>query len=126
MAALPRIQAEVHPRPRIKTKYIRFMIQFNKETCGNLDATLRREWLETNGLGGFASSSTIGLSPVAVKDCWWPLPSRPSAATSRSPSLFIDSQPFDLSANRYPGTQAGIRRIFEVLFNPAVPSRAVD
>jgi len=40
----------------------RFMIQFTKETCGDLDAALRREWLETNGLGGFASSTIVGLN----------------------------------------------------------------
>jgi hypothetical protein len=38
------------------------MIQFDKQTCGNLDAALRREWLETNGLGGFASSTIVGLN----------------------------------------------------------------
>ena len=38
------------------------MIQFTKETCGDLDVALRREWLETNGLGGFASSTIIGLN----------------------------------------------------------------
>jgi len=38
------------------------MIQFTKETCGDLDAAVRREWLETNGLGGFASSTIIGLN----------------------------------------------------------------
>ena len=38
------------------------MIQFNKEFCANLDAALRREWLETNGLGGFASSTIVGLN----------------------------------------------------------------
>ena len=38
------------------------MIQFNKEACGDLDAALQREWLETNGIGGFASSTIIGLN----------------------------------------------------------------
>ncbi len=38
------------------------MIQFGRETCGHLDAALRREWLETNALGGFASSTVIGLN----------------------------------------------------------------
>src|SRR5208337_3982488 len=38
------------------------MIQFTKETCGDLDAALRREWLETTGFGGFASSTIIGLN----------------------------------------------------------------
>jgi hypothetical protein len=31
------------------------MIQLKQETCGDLEVALRREWLETNGLGGFAS-----------------------------------------------------------------------
>src|SRR5271166_3660961 len=39
-----------------------FMIQFGEETCGDVDAALRKEWLETNGLGGFASSTIIGLN----------------------------------------------------------------
>src|SRR5438552_14520738 len=33
------------------------MIQFKKKFCGDLDAALQREWLEPNGLGGFASST---------------------------------------------------------------------
>ncbi len=38
------------------------MIQFKQEICRDVDAALRREWLETNGLGGFASSTIIGLN----------------------------------------------------------------
>jgi hypothetical protein len=38
------------------------MIQFKRETCGDLEAALSREWLETNGLGGYASSTIIGLN----------------------------------------------------------------
>jgi len=38
------------------------MIQFKPEICRDVDAALRREWLETNGLGGFASSTIIGLN----------------------------------------------------------------
>jgi glycogen debranching enzyme len=30
--------------------------------CRNLDLAARREWLETNGLGGFASSTIAGLN----------------------------------------------------------------
>ncbi len=32
---------------------------FNKTVCQNLRKSLRREWLETNGLGGYASSSLV-------------------------------------------------------------------
>jgi glycogen debranching enzyme len=38
------------------------MIHFGPETCHNLEAALQREWLETNGLGGFASSTILGLN----------------------------------------------------------------
>ena len=83
------------------------MIQFNKETCGDLDAALRREWLETNGLGGFASSTIIGLNTrryhgllvAATK----PPVGRVVMLSKLEETLFIEGQPFDLSANRYPG-----------------------
>jgi glycogen debranching enzyme len=38
------------------------VIRFGPETCGDLEAASRREWLETNGLGGFASSTLTGLN----------------------------------------------------------------
>jgi len=36
------------------------MIQFDQEVCGNLNAASTREWLETNGLGGFAATTGGG------------------------------------------------------------------
>ena len=83
------------------------MIQFKQETCGNLDAALRREWLETNGLGGFASSTIVGLNTrryhgllvAATK----PPVGRVVMLSKLEETLFVDGQPFDLSANRYPG-----------------------
>ena len=38
------------------------MIPFGPEICSTLAAATQREWLETNGLGGFASSTIIGLN----------------------------------------------------------------
>jgi len=40
------------------------MIQFERKTCGDLEAALRREWLETNGLGGFAANETYSRSAL--------------------------------------------------------------
>ena len=37
------------------------MIQFDETVCRDLEESLKREWLETNGLGGFASSTLPGL-----------------------------------------------------------------
>jgi predicted glycogen debranching enzyme len=83
------------------------MIQFNQEACGDLDAALRREWLETNGLGSFASSTIPGLNTrryhgllVAATR---PPVGREVLLSKLEETLVIDGQPFDLSANRYPG-----------------------
>ncbi|HEV2882559.1 MAG TPA: amylo-alpha-1,6-glucosidase [Pyrinomonadaceae bacterium] len=38
------------------------MINFDAEACQNLDTALRREWLETNHLGGFASATITGAN----------------------------------------------------------------
>jgi glycogen debranching enzyme len=38
------------------------MIELTKRICTNFDPSTRREWLETNGLGGFASSSLAGIN----------------------------------------------------------------
>ncbi len=83
------------------------MIRFGKDTCGDLDAALRREWLETNGLGGFASSTIVGLNTrryhgllvAATK----PPVGRLVLLSKLEETLFIEGQRFDLSANRYPG-----------------------
>lgn len=37
------------------------VMRFGREVCGSLDAALSREWLVTNGIGGYASG-TIGVS----------------------------------------------------------------
>jgi hypothetical protein len=37
-------------------------VQFGREICGDLDAAEQREWLVTNGLGGFASGTAAGTA----------------------------------------------------------------
>jgi predicted glycogen debranching enzyme len=83
------------------------MIQFQQEICTNLDAALRREWLETNGLGGFASSTIVGLNTrryhgllvAATK----PPVGRMVLVSKLEETLWIEGRPLELSANRYPG-----------------------
>ncbi len=36
-------------------------IKFGREVCGNLDISDSREWLVTNGIGGYASGTVSGL-----------------------------------------------------------------
>jgi glycogen debranching enzyme len=38
------------------------MIELTKRICTNFDQSTSREWLEANGLGGFASSSIAGIN----------------------------------------------------------------
>jgi predicted glycogen debranching enzyme len=83
------------------------MIQFERETWSDLETALRREWLETNGLGGFASSTIVGLNTrryhgllvAAIK----PPVGRLVLLSKLEETLGIDGKRFDLSANRYPG-----------------------
>src|SRR5579872_5512511 len=83
------------------------MIQFERETWSDLEVALRREWLETNGLGGFASSTIVGLNTrryhgllvAATK----PPVGRLVLLSKLEETLWIDGKRFDLSANRYPG-----------------------
>src|SRR5689334_22013850 len=37
-------------------------IEFNTETCRNFDSAIAAEWLCTNGLGGYASSTVAGAN----------------------------------------------------------------
>ena len=100
------------------------MIQFKRETCGDLEAALSREWLETNGLGGYASSTIIGLNTrryhgllvAATK----PPVGRLVLLSKLEETLVINGKRFDLSANRYPGVvhPQGFRYLKEFRLNP--------
>jgi predicted glycogen debranching enzyme len=83
------------------------MIQFKRETCGDLEVALRREWLETNGFGGFASSTIVGLNTRRyhglVVAATKPPVGRMVLLSKIEETLVIDGKRFDLSANRYPG-----------------------
>lgn len=83
------------------------MIRFGQGVCGNLEAALRREWLETNGIGGFASSTLSGINTrryhgllvAAAK----PPVGRVVLLSKLEETVLIDGQAFDLCANQYPG-----------------------
>src|SRR5436309_12863080 len=83
------------------------MSQFDESVCRNLDIAIHREWLETNGRGGIASSTITGLNTrryhgllvAAAK----PPVGRFVLLSKLEETLFIEGQAFELSANRYPG-----------------------
>jgi predicted glycogen debranching enzyme len=83
------------------------MIQFTKKAFSNLEVSISREWLETNGLGGFASSTIVGLNSrryhglltAATK----PPVGRIVMLSKLEETLIIDGRRYELSANQYPG-----------------------
>jgi predicted glycogen debranching enzyme len=83
------------------------MIRFDKTVCHDLEVAIRREWLETNGLGGFASSTIAGINTrryhglliAATK----PPVGRMVLLSKLEETLVIGGRRHELSANRYPG-----------------------
>jgi predicted glycogen debranching enzyme len=83
------------------------MIRFGKDICGNPATSLSREWLETNGLGGYASSTILGLNTrryhgllvAATK----PPVGRIVMLSKFEETLIVGGRRYDLSANQYPG-----------------------
>ena len=83
------------------------MIRIDASVCRNLEFACRREWLETNGIGGFASSTITGLNTrryhgllVAATQ---PPTGRMVLLSKVEETLIVDGRRFDLSCNRYPG-----------------------
>lgn len=83
------------------------MIHLDKGICTNLEATRAREWLETNGIGGFSSSSIIGLNTRRYHGLLTAAITAPGGRfvllSKLEETLFIEGQAFELSANQYPG-----------------------
>jgi predicted glycogen debranching enzyme len=83
------------------------MIRIDQSVCQDVDQARKLEWLETNGLGGFSSSSILclntrryhGLLTAATK----PPVGRLVLLSKIEETLVIDGRPFDFSANQYPG-----------------------
>ncbi len=84
------------------------MIQFDQDVCHDVAVATSREWLETNGLGGFASSTIIGLNTrryhglltAATK----PPVGRFVLLSKLEETVLLEKTPVDISSNQYPGT----------------------
>src|ERR1041384_2764441 len=83
------------------------MIRCSQEICSNLDAASQREWLETNGLGGLASSTIAGLNTRRYHGLFvaatQPPVGRMVLLSKLEETIVIDGRRTDLSCNRYPG-----------------------
>lgn len=100
------------------------MIRFDHNVCGDLAQTRNLEWLETNGLGGFSSSTITGLNTrryhglltTATK----PPVGRFVLLSKIEETLLVDGRHFDLSSNQYAGAvyPQGHRYLAEFRLNP--------
>ena len=99
-------------------------MRLGPEICTALDEALRYEWLETNGLGGFSSSTIIGLNTrryhglltAATK----PPVGRIVMLSKLEETLIVNGQRFELSSNRYPGVihPKGFRYLIKFKIDP--------
>ena len=83
------------------------MINFDSKICTDFAAASSREWLETNGIGGFAASTVSGANTrryhgLLVAATRPPL-GRAVLLSKFEEIVMIGDQTFELSANQYPG-----------------------
>ncbi len=82
------------------------MIRFDQTICTDFAAATRREWLETNGLGGFASGTVAGAHTRRYHGllvaALHPPVGRTALLAKLEETLVIDGARYELSANQYP------------------------
>ena len=100
------------------------MIRFDESICSDPARAKELEWLETNGLGGFSSSTIIGLNTRRYHGlliaATTPPVGRVLLLSKIEETLLIDGRHFDLSSNQYPGAiyPQGYRYLKEFRLDP--------
>lgn len=84
------------------------MITLGPDECRDLARAAGSEWLETNGIGGYASGTVAGLHTrryhgLLVAATRPPL-GRKVLLSKFEEKLIVEGREYELSANRYPGT----------------------
>lgn len=84
------------------------MLSLGSDICRSFASSSSREWMETNGIGGYASSSVAGANTrryhgLLVAATKPPL-GRVVMLSKFEETLVIDGERFELSTNQYPGT----------------------
>src|SRR5438552_10528555 len=82
------------------------MIRIDQSVCQDVNQARKLEWLETNGLGGFSSSSIIGLNTRRyhglLTAATRPPVGRLVLLSKLEETLIVAGERFDLSSNQYP------------------------
>src|SRR5678810_1420162 len=83
------------------------MIELTKNTLQSVESAAGREWLETNGIGGFACSTAIGLNTrryhALLTAALRPPIGRTVLLSKLEETLTVDGRRYDLSTNQYSG-----------------------
>lgn len=84
------------------------MIKFDSNICTDFESASQREWLETNGIGGFAASTISGANTrryhgILTAATRPPL-GRITMLSKFEETLTIDDKTFQLSSNKYPNS----------------------
>lgn len=84
------------------------MIKLDPSICSNFAEATSREWLETNGIGGFASGTVSGARSrryhALLTAATEPPLGRISMLSKFEETLFVDGDSYELSSNQYTGT----------------------
>ena len=82
------------------------MIVFDSTICSDFEAASSREWLETNGIGGFASGTISGANTRRYHGVFTPAVEPPlgrvTMLSKLEETLRVDGVAYELSANQYP------------------------
>jgi predicted glycogen debranching enzyme len=83
-------------------------LDFSRNVLQNFQEASSREWLETNGIGGFACSTLAGMNTRRYHALLVAALSPPGGRTvllsKLEETIVVDGESFDLSTNQYPGT----------------------
>src|SRR4051794_38298877 len=100
------------------------MIKLERSVCNDFKAASSREWLETNGIGGFAMGTVAGagtrryhsLLTAAMR----PPLGRVRTVAKFEEKLIINDTEYELSSNQYPGSvyPTGFELISEFRLDP--------
>ncbi|HKX85011.1 MAG TPA: glycogen debranching enzyme N-terminal domain-containing protein, partial [Pyrinomonadaceae bacterium] len=83
------------------------MISFDREVCNSFGEASSREWLETNGIGGFASSTVSGANTRRYHGLLTAATNPPlgriTMLSKIEETIIVDGERFELSSNQFPG-----------------------
>ncbi len=99
-------------------------IIFNEDDCHNVPEAIKKEWLETNGIGGYASSTIIGANTRRYHGLLMAATRPPLGRTlllsKVEEFLCMDGKEFPLSTNIYPNAiyPSGYANLVQFILTP--------